>query len=134
MPNNTGSVLGTWRAITATARDGQGNKLPNPYSDKLDGRLILTADGIMMSVLCDHTDNLAPGATRFYSSYCGRYTVTGDRLVTKVYAASDPSRVGGEQPRGVRFEGDTMVLMPPPGKVGGVMQHREIYWTRVSPI
>jgi len=42
--------------------------------------------------------------------------------------------VGGEQPRGVRFEGDTMVLMPPPGKVGDVMQHREIYWTRVSPV
>lgn len=128
------SVVGTWRAIGATAHDGKGNKLPNPYSDKLDGRLILTADGIMMSVLCDHADHIPPGQTRFYSSYCGRYTVTGDRLVTKVYAASEPSRVGGEQPRGVRFEGETMVLMPPPAKVGDVMQHREIYWERLSSI
>ena len=127
-------VVGTWKAIKATAHDGKGNMLPNPYSDKLDGRLILTADGIMMSVLCDHADTIAPGQTRFYSSYCGRYSVAGDRLVTKVYAASDPTRVGGEQPRGVRFEGDTMVLMPPPGKVGDIMQHREIYWERVSPV
>jgi len=130
----TGSVVGTWKAVRATAHDGKGNKLPDPYSARLDGRLVLTADGIMMSVLCDHADSLKPGETRFYSSYCGRYTVTGDRLVTKVYAASDPSRVGGEQPRGVRFEGETMVLMPPPGMVNGVMQHREIFWERVSPV
>lgn len=127
-------VVGTWKAITAKAHDGKGNKLPDPYSPKLDGRLILTADGIMMSVLCDHADTIAPGETRFYSSYCGRYSFDGTRLVTKVYAASDPARVGGEQPRGVRFEGSTMVLMPPPGKVGDVMQHREIYWERVSPV
>jgi len=128
------SVVGTWRVVRAIAHDGQGNRLPDPYSARLDGRLILTADGIMMSVLCDHADDLPPGAARFYSSYCGRYTVTGDRLVTKVHAASDPARVGGEQPRGVRFEGETMVLMPPPALVGGVMQHREIFWERISPV
>jgi hypothetical protein len=36
------------------------------------------------------------------------------RLVTNVYAASDPTRIGSEQGRDVRFEGDWMVLRPPP--------------------
>ena len=127
-------IVGTWRYVTAKAHDGKGNALPDPRSGKTQGRLILTADGIMMSVLCDHADDIPAGQKRFYSSYCGRYTVTGDKLVTKVYAASDPSRVGGEQPRGVRFEGDTLVLMPPPEKIGDVLHYRDIYWTKISDI
>ena len=88
----------------------------------------------MMSVICDHADEIPPGGTRFYSSYCGRSSCDGTRLVTRVYAASDPTRVGGEQPRGVRFEGDRLVLSPPPNKISDVMQHREIYWERISAV
>ena len=127
-------VAGTWRYVTCKAHDGKGNALPDPYSSLTEGRLYLSADGRMMSVLCDHAENFAPGQTRFYSSYCGRYTCDGSTLITKVYAASDPSRVGGEQVRGVRFEGDRMVLSPPAAKVGDVMQHRELYWERLSSI
>ena len=127
-------VVGTWRFVAATAHDGQGNKLSDPFSAKTDGRLILTADGLMMSVLCDHAEEFPPGTTRFYSSYCGKYSCDGTRLVTRVHAASDPSRVGGEQPRGVRFEGDRLVLSPPPNRIGDIMQHREIFWERIAAV
>jgi hypothetical protein len=39
-------------------------------------------------------------------------TYDGEELVTRVDAASDPSRIGSDQVRGVRFEGENMVLIP----------------------
>jgi hypothetical protein len=69
------------------------------------GRVTLTADGCMMSVVCD-----------------GRKD-----------AASDPSRIGSDQVRGVRFEGDRMVLIPPPRRrTGEIEEHREITWERIA--
>jgi len=37
------------------------------------------------------------GVRREYSSYCGNYTFDGTRLVTRVDAASDPSRIDSDQ-------------------------------------
>ena len=68
----------------------------------------------MMSVVCDGRTELPAGVRREYSSYCGNYTYDGERLVTRVDAASDPTRIGSDQVRGVRFEGKRMVLIPPP--------------------
>jgi hypothetical protein len=71
-----------------------------------------------------------PGASREYSSYCGKYTFDGEKLVTRVDAASDPSQNGSDLVRGVRFEGENMVLISPPRRAGGVEEHREITWER----
>ena len=70
----------------------------------------------MMSVVCDGRTELPAGVRREYSSYCGTYTYDGERLVTWVDAASDPTRVGSDQVRGVRFEGERMVRIPPPDR------------------
>jgi hypothetical protein len=48
------------------------------------------------------------------------------RLVTRVDAASDPSRIGSGQVRGVRFEGEPMVLIPPPHRAGESEEHRHL--------
>ena len=61
---------------------------------------------------------LPAGVTREYSSYCGNYTYDGEKLVTRVDAASDPSRIGSDQVRGVRFEGARMILIPPARRIG----------------
>jgi hypothetical protein len=66
------------------------------------------------------------------SSYCGNYTYDGAQLVTRVDAASDPGRIGSDQVRGVRFEGERMVLIPPPRRVGEGEEHCEITWERVA--
>jgi hypothetical protein len=80
----------------------------------------------MMSVVCDGRKELPSGVSREYSSYCGNYTYDGEKLVTRVDAASDPSRIGSDQLRGVRFEGDRMVLISPPRRTGEIEEHREI--------
>ena len=86
----------------------------------------------MMSVVCDGRKELPAGVRREYSSYCGNYTYDGERLVTRVDAASDPTRIGSDQVRGVSFEGERMVLIPPPRGIGESEEHREITWERIA--
>lgn len=126
------SIVGTWKLVRATARDGNGAPLPEPYGGKGIGRVTFTADGRMQSVVCDGRREMPPGETRDYSSYCGNYSFDGSRLVTRVDAASDPSRIGSDQVRGVRFDGELVVLTPPPRHAGGTEEFRELTWQRLS--
>ncbi len=126
------SIIGTWRLVAATAKDANGNTLPPPYAGQGMGRVAFTAAGRMMAVTCDGRTELPPGARREYSSYCGSYTFDGTRLVTHVDAASDPSRIGGDQVREVSFDGERMILKPPPRLSADGVQHREIVWERIS--
>jgi hypothetical protein len=126
------SIVGTWKLVRATARNAAGGELPAPYGGHAMGRVTFSADGRMMSVVCDGRPELPPGMSREYSSYCGNYTFDGTRLVTCVDAASDPSRIGGEQPRGVRFDGEFLILSPPPRGAGSKAEYREIIWQRIA--
>ena len=126
------SIVGTWKLLHATARDAAGAARPSPYGGTALGRVTFTADGRMMLVVCDGRKELPLGITREYSSYCGNYTYDGEKLVTRVDAASDPSRIGSDQVRGVRFEGERMVLIPPPRRTGEIEEHRKITWERIT--
>src|SRR5580692_8674606 len=72
--NRMQSIVGTWKLLHATARDAAGAAHPLPYGGKALGRLTLTANGRMMSVVCDGRTELPAGVRREYSSYCGNYT------------------------------------------------------------
>ncbi len=126
------SIVGTWKLAGATARDAAGATLPSPYGPQAMGCVIFAADGRMMSVVCDGRPELPAGGKRDYSSYCGNYTFYGSRLVTRVDAASDPSRIGSDQQRGVRFDGDRMILSPPPRRTGEREEYRELTWERIA--
>jgi hypothetical protein len=126
------SIVGTWRLIAAAAYDGNSRPLPPPYGGQGMGRVAFSGDGRMMSVVCDGRPELPPGVHREYSSYCGNYTFDGARLVTKVDAASDPTRIGSEQARDVRFEGDRMILRPPPRRSGAGTEQRELTWELIA--
>ena|SRR5712692_1182919 len=126
------SIIGTWRMVGATAKDANSQPLPAPYGGKGMGRVAFTAAGRMMAVTCDGRPELPPGTERAYSSYCGNYTFDGSRLVTRVDAASDPTRVGSDQVREVSFDGDRMILRPPPRRTGQGEEYREIAWERIA--
>ena len=126
------SAVGIWRLAGATAIDANGNKKDVPYGPRGMGLVTLTADGRMMAVLVDGRKSLPDGTKREYSSYCGNYTFDGSTLTTIVDAASDPARMGSSQVRKVRFDGDRMILMPPPTEVNGMKVQRELTWERVN--
>lgn len=128
------SVVGTWRLVRATSRDADGKDLPPPYDGFGMGRVVLSAEGRMMVVVCDSRRELPPGTKREYGSYCGNYTFDGTTLVTRVDAALDPNRIGTDQVRGVRFEDGLMVLRPPPRPHGAGEEHRELYWQRIAEV
>jgi Lipocalin-like domain len=126
------SIVGTWRLVAAAAHDGNGQPLPPPYGAKGMGRVAFSANGRMMSVVCDGRPELPLGVHRDYSSYCGNYTFDGAQLVTQVDAASDPARIGSEQVRDVRFDGDRMILRPPPRRSGDRTEQRELTWELIA--
>jgi hypothetical protein len=126
------SIVGTWRLVKAEAHDPSGRLLPAPYGGKGMGRVTFNAEGRMAAVVVDGRPELPPGIARDYSSYCGNYTFDGDRLVTRVDAASDPARIGSDQVRDVSFDGERMVLRPPPRQGVGGAEQRVLTWERIS--
>ena len=128
------SVVGTWRLVKAVSRDPNGKELPAPYGGHGMGRVVLGADGRMMAVLCDGRKEIPNGGKREYSSYCGNYSFDGKQLVTRVDAALEPSRIGGDQVRDVRFEGNLMVLRPPVRSYGGATEQRELFWEKIADV
>lgn len=125
------SIVGTWRLVKAEAHDADGKPLPVPYGGKGMGRVTFNAEGRMAAVVVDGRLELPPDVKRDYSSYCGNYTFDGTRLITRVDAASDPSRLGGDQVREVSFDDDFMVLRPPP-RAGG--EYRVLTWEKISAV
>jgi Lipocalin-like domain len=127
------SIVGTWRLAMTRAHDDAGEPMHPPYGPVPMGVVMFSADGRMVSVLCDARPRLPDGEDdREYSSYCGNYTFDGTTLVTRVDAAADRSRLGGDQVRRVRFEGERLVLMPAPRPWRGAMQHREMFFERIA--
>ncbi len=130
MPN----VVGVWKLAGGAMTDPSGKNVGVPFGPPGMGLGSLTADGRMMAVLVDGRAKLPDGARREYSSYCGNYTFDGSTLITTVDAASDPARMGSQQVRKMRFEGERMILVPPELEQGGVKLHRELAWERISAV
>jgi hypothetical protein len=127
------TIEGTWRFVRAMVRDEFGNPRPSPYEGQGMGRIVI-GGGRMAVMMIDWRCNIAGDQKREYIGYTVSYTYDGKQLVATVDAAPDPSRIGTEQPRGVRFENGLMILTPPPRVVDGVTEHREIAWEKVSDV
>ena len=127
-------IVGTWRLVGAFSTDPDGRPLPAPYGPQAIGRIVFTADRRVMVAVCDGRPQLPAGTRREYGGYCGDYTFDGTTLTTNVDAAPNPALAGTSQVRGVRFEGERMVLRPPPREIEGVTHHRELTWERIGPV
>src|SRR5476649_2088844 len=130
----TPDVAGVWKLVAAKTTDPSGKVVAVPYGPRGMGIVSLTPDGRMMAVLVDGRSKLPEGTTREYSSYCGNYTFDGSTLITTVDASSDPARLSVPQVRKVRFQGDLMILVPPPGEANGVKLDCELTWEKISPV
>ncbi len=129
---NDKRIIGTWRLKWGKGVDDDGNSQPPPFGPQPNGVVCFQADGRMYCVLCDGRAELPADEPRQFMSYAGNYIFDVSTLSTRVDASSDPSRVGSDQVRAVRFEDGGMVLAPPRRLYAGVMQRQELFWERVG--
>ena len=125
-------IVGIWRMVESRARDDAGAPLPPSFGPDGMGLVQFHPEGRMMCVLSDSRPTLPDDRPRDYASYGGAYRYDGKTLVTRVDITADPRRMGGDEVREVRFEGDRLVLTPPPQPFGGALRHRELVWERIA--
>ncbi len=90
------------------------------------------SNGRMLAALCNGDTEIAPGSSRSYSSYGGFYTFDGETLETTVDVASDPTRIGSRQVRGVEMIGERQMMLRPPSRLyGDKQERRELIWEHV---
>ena len=127
------SLVGVWRLIHTEAVDANGTRLTPPYGGHQAMGLISFSDsGRMACVLCDSSAAVPTDKPREYVSYCGAYVVDGDRLITKVDAASRPDWMGTEQIRTWSLAGDILELRPPLRAYAAAPEQRLLRWQRVG--
>jgi len=127
-------LTGTWRLLRTRVWDKDGKALPQMYDGNGIGRIVITSAGRMSVMVVDPRPDMPAGQGRSYGGYTGPFIFDGTTLITTVDAAPDPSRIGTQQPRGVRFEGELMVLIPPPRGEGDAIEHRELTWERIATV
>ena len=128
-------LTGTWRLVATRAWDNDNNELPKPYGSMARGLVQFEENMQMMCVLADGRAELldaGDNAVREYVSYMGRFTYSDNVLSTRVEGSTDASRIGSKQVRQVRFDGDRLILRPPPRPKYGVTENRELEWMRIS--
>jgi|SRR6185437_13291088 len=125
-------LVGTWKLMHVQSRDPEGKPLASQYGPLPVGRIVFTREGRVLVAVTDGRSSLPAGARREYGGYTGDYTFSGTTLTTRVDASPNPALIGTDQIRGVRFEGERMVLHPPPREIGGVLHDRELTWERIS--
>lgn len=128
-------LVGVWRLVDITNKDADGNLLPPSYGPQKMGLITFTDQNRMMVVICDGREHLPEGmAGREYTSYAGTYRFDGATLVTAVDCSTPtiPPRVGTNQERPARFEGNRVILTAPPVEIDGIVQYRDLTWEKIA--
>ena len=117
-----------WRVTGVRAVDADGREHPTPMGPAPMG-IVEFGKERLMAAIGDGRAPAGPGeAPRLYFSYTGSYRFDGVQLITDVDAASSPNLLS-PQARGVRFEGETRMVLVPPPREGNITL--EVYWERL---
>jgi hypothetical protein len=134
-------LIGNWTLLSYITEHPDGTQ-GKPYGDAV-GRLSYGEGGYMAGqVMRPGRLEVAPGqwstqdvrsAYAGYIAYFGTYEVNDveDTVVHHVHGALNPSWVGGNQVRRMRFEGDLLILSTDVPK-GGVTVRHTLTWKRLG--
>ena len=107
-------VLGIWKIISYEW-EIQATGERQPIMGKIPtGYITFTTEGLMMAIItgegrkAPNTDQDRAQLFRSMIAYSGRYRLEGDKWITKVDVAWTPARLGTEQVRFFRFDGDRL--------------------------
>ena len=137
-----GSIVGSWRLITASAVTDGGKAIAQPFGNNPTGALTYSCDG-NVSVLISHggrqllsgdrvaspiTERAEAFATFF--AYAGVYSIRGNRITHHVQISSVPNWVDTDLVRTFAAADDVLTLTTPPMTIGGVVQTTVLRWKR----
>ena len=132
-------LLGIWRLVSHEWEDQATGKRTPGMGKNPTGYIIFTPEGRMMTIITGEgrkTPNTDQDRAKLFdsmSAYTGIYRLEGDKWITKVDVAWAPNRLGTEQVRFFRFDGDRLYVIsawvPPPSGTGG-MGRVIITWER----
>jgi lipocalin-like protein len=113
-------LVGAWRLTSAYfVAEGSGERL-DALGDEPFGSMVFEPGGRMIGLATAGASTRAASATdmaslhRSMASYTGRWSVEGEKLVTQVDGAWEPSWVGTEQVRYLEWDGSTLSLRMAP--------------------
>lgn len=141
-----GTIVGTWRLVSMTARDAATGKESDVWGERPLGFLSYTPAGRMSAVVAKADRKISADsagratqeeqAALFRDSfgYAGRYTLTEDGVVHHVEVASDPTWIGNDQRRLTRMEGNRLTVTSPPvaSAASAEPQAFVLVWERVE--
>jgi hypothetical protein len=140
-----GSVVGTWKLLSVTAKPEKGGADKPVLGQHPSGLLTYTANGRMMAIISDDgrkplsvADRVtAPAEERAeaystFMAYAGRYKFTCDKVVTHVEVASLQNWVDTDQIRFVSVQGNRMHVRNTPMLRAGVMVNIQSEWERLK--
>ena len=135
--------IGTWRLLSfeQQAEDGQ---ITNLFGHDPVGYIMYNADGYMF-VAFMHADRPSFATEDYFAasleervaamdtflSYCGRYSIRGDRVIHHIEVCYFPNWVGMDQERIYAFEGDKLTLSTEPFVSGGKQRSAHLVLQRV---
>jgi hypothetical protein len=122
-------MIGSWRLVSYDTTDATGRK-GTPYGEAV-GRISYDANGNMAGQVMRPDRAGVERAYLGYIAYFGTYEVAADgaSVVHHVQGALNPDWVGGDQVRGLRFDGERLVLSAHVTKHDVVVTH-ELTWER----
>jgi hypothetical protein len=109
-------LAGSWRVISAQTTMSDTGEVIDYYGPNPTGFGMFDGKGRWMIVVTaadtsePRTDAEHAALYKRVGAYTGRFTLDGNRMATKVDAASVPSWVGTEQPRFLTLEGDRLTI------------------------
>ena len=135
--------IGTWKLVSYENRSG--DQVTYPLGKNPVGYIMYNNGGYMaaalmasnrrsfssMDIMGGTTEEIV-AAYGTYISYCGKYTVTEDRVIHHVEVSSYPNWIGKDQVRFYKFEGDKLILSTPPMILGGKQQSGYLIWERMK--
>jgi hypothetical protein len=139
-------IVGAWRLVSFTQEGADGVVLP--FGNRPLGWILYTPEGRMAAqiaraelprpadraLIASLTADEAQAILAAFVAYGGSWDVDEARgcVVHRVDISSQPNMIGSELVRQYRFEGDRLLLRPPPRVVDGVERQSEVVWRRVA--
>jgi hypothetical protein len=142
------AIVGTWRMKAWETRADDGRVVTRPLGELPIGYLTYTADGrmavtgmasarpklgggVLMSGLANASPEAKAAALDTYLSYCGAYSVEGDRVTHHIEVSWWPDLSGTDIVRIFSVSGCGVVLSSDPFVAHGVEQRHVLEWERV---